>query len=164
MANEGIWESIKGVVLNKRWWYIMISRLWPPSIFILTFGHACISTVGPGKPWVLPWNFHMVFKTCIHLILWIRNPETLTRPLGFLIFTTAFKKFAWSPRALGQFLIPQAILRCSLSISSDFALLLKRCVSTRGFGCTDRELLAPQICRDMAVFVPDLWFLISWIS
>ena len=90
----------------------------------------------------------------LHLILWIRNPETLTRPLGFLIFTTAFKKFAWSPRALGQFLIPQAILRCSLSISSDFALLLKRCVSTRGFGCTDRELLAPQICRDMAVFVP----------
>ena len=89
----------------------------------------------------------------LHPILWIRNPETLTRPLGFLIFTTAFKKFAWSPRALGQFLIPQAILRCSLSISSDFALLLKRCVSTRGFGCTDRELLAPQICRDMDVFV-----------
>ena len=50
----------------------------------------------------------------------------------------------------------QTILACSLSISSDFALLLKRCVSTRGFGCTDRELLAPQICRDMAVFVPDL--------
>ena len=94
----------------------------------------------------------------LHLILWIRNPETLTRPLGFLIFTTAFKKFAWSPRALGQFLIPlpQAILGCSLSISSDFALLLKRCVSTRGFGCTDRELLAPQICRDMDVFVSDL--------
>ena len=94
---------------------------------------------------------------CIHPILWIRNPKTLTRPLGFLIFTTAFKKFAWSPRALGQFLIPlprpQAILGCSLSISSDFALLLKRCVSTRGFGCTDRELLAPQICRDMTVFV-----------
>ena len=40
----------------------------------------------------------------LHLILWIRNPETLTRPLGFLIFTAAFKKFAWSPRALGQFL------------------------------------------------------------
>ena len=96
-------------------------------------------------------------RTLLHLILWIRNPETLTRPLGFLIFTTAFKKFAWSPRALGQFLIPlprpQAILGCSLSISSDFALLLKRCVSTRGFGCTDRELLAPQICRDMTVFV-----------
>ena len=94
---------------------------------------------------------------CVHPILWIRNPKTLTRPLGFLIFTTAFKKFAWSPRALGQFLIPlprpQAILGCSLSISSDFALLLKRCVSTRGFGCTDRELLAPQICRDMTVFV-----------
>ena len=93
----------------------------------------------------------------LHPILWIRNPKTLTRPLGFLIFTTAFKKFAWSPRALGQFLIPlprpQAILGCSLSISSDFALLLKRCVSTRGFGCTDRELLAPQICRDMTVFV-----------
>ena len=102
----------------------------------------------------------------LHLILWIRNPETLTRPLGFLIFTTAFKKFAWSPRALGQFLIPlpQAILGCSLSISSDFALLLKRCVSTRGFGCTDRELLAPQICWDIDVFVSDLWFLISWIS
>ena len=98
-----------------------------------------------------------VVKLCLHPILWIRNPKTLTRPLGFLIFTTAFKKFAWSPRALGQFLIPlprpQAILGCSLSISSDFALLLKRCVSTRGFGCTDRELLAPQICRDMTVFV-----------
>ena len=47
----------------------------------------------------------------------------------------------------------QAILGCSLSISSDFALLLKRCVSTRGFGCTDRELLAPQICRDTGCFV-----------
>ena len=26
-----------------------------------------------------------------------------TRPLEFLIFTTAFKKFAWSPRALGHY-------------------------------------------------------------
>ena len=44
-------------------------------------------------------------------------------------------------------------LWCRPAISSDCALLLKRCVSTRGLGCTDRELLAPQICRDMNVFV-----------
>ena len=35
-----------------------------------------------------------------------------------------------------------------------FKTVLKSWISPKGFGCTDRELLAPQICGDMAVFVP----------
>ena len=117
------------------------------------------------KTYVSHQYHHMLFKTtlmchCIRLgrtaLQQQRSSTSKCAHSYILSYTLLFREVEWpliEQKETGTVVQTRYIKPCCGSDPIYRAILKRRCVATRRFGCADRELLEGCPCRDTDVFV-----------